>query len=153
MLELLCPARSNSHPVTQVNFHACTAGRAPRRQVTSTDARRCRYPREALPCSITGCSVRTERALGVKAIFAVLIVCAIGAYAYSEQRRAGQRATRMESQARTAIATGEVFRCDGRIYRSQMTSCAEAKYFLDHCPGTRMDGNNDGVPCEKQWCK
>jgi len=45
------------------------------------------------------------------------------------------------------------FRCDGRTHCSQMTSCAEATYFLKNCPGTQMDGNNDGVPCERQWCK
>ena len=44
------------------------------------------------------------------------------------------------------------FRCDGRTMCSQMTSCAEAKYFLRNCPGTKMDGNHDGVPCEQQWC-
>tara|TARA_R110001606_G_scaffold218549_1_gene366324 strand:- start:15 stop:335 length:321 start_codon:yes stop_codon:yes gene_type:complete len=40
------------------------------------------------------------------------------------------------------------FRCDGRQYCAQMTSRAEAEYFLQHCPDTRMDGDNDGVPCE-----
>ncbi|HMN58538.1 MAG TPA: cold shock domain-containing protein [Ottowia sp.] len=44
------------------------------------------------------------------------------------------------------------FRCDGRTMCSQMTSCAEATYFLQNCPGTKMDGNRDGVPCEQQWC-
>jgi len=44
------------------------------------------------------------------------------------------------------------FACDGRIYCSQMTSCDEAKYFVAHCPNVKMDGNGDGVPCEKQWC-
>lgn len=44
------------------------------------------------------------------------------------------------------------FRCDGRTYCSQMTSCAEATYFIQHCPNTKMDGDNDGVPCESQWC-
>ncbi|PSF08116.1 DNA-binding protein, partial [Marinobacter fuscus] len=44
------------------------------------------------------------------------------------------------------------FRCDGRTYCSQMTSCAEATYFLRNCPNTKMDGNHDGVPCERQWC-
>jgi hypothetical protein len=44
------------------------------------------------------------------------------------------------------------FKCDGRIYCSQMTSCAEATYFLRNCPGTKMDGDHDGVPCENQWC-
>jgi len=44
------------------------------------------------------------------------------------------------------------FRCDGRTHCSQMTSCAEATWFINHCPGTQMDGNHDGVPCERQWC-
>jgi hypothetical protein len=44
------------------------------------------------------------------------------------------------------------FTCDGRVHCSQMTSCAEATYFVKNCPGTKMDGNNDGVPCESQWC-
>jgi hypothetical protein len=45
------------------------------------------------------------------------------------------------------------FQCDGRVYCSQMNSCSEAMFFLQNCPGTKMDGNDDGVPCEKQWCK
>jgi Excalibur calcium-binding domain len=45
------------------------------------------------------------------------------------------------------------FKCDGRIYCSQMTSCEEATYFLKNCPGVKMDGDNDGVPCERQWCR
>jgi hypothetical protein len=44
------------------------------------------------------------------------------------------------------------FACDGRTYCSQMKSCDEAKYFVQHCPNVKMDGNNDGIPCEKQWC-
>ena len=47
----------------------------------------------------------------------------------------------------------EKYSCDGRTHCSQMTSCDEAKFFLDNCPGTAMDGDNDGVPCEKQWCQ
>ena len=47
---------------------------------------------------------------------------------------------------------GATSRCDGRTRCSQMTSCAEATWFLNHCPGVRMDGNRDGVPCEQQWC-
>ena len=44
------------------------------------------------------------------------------------------------------------FSCDGRTHCSQMTSCAEATYFTNYCPNTKMDGNHDGVPCEQQWC-
>jgi cold shock CspA family protein len=48
--------------------------------------------------------------------------------------------------------TSQSFSCDGRTHCSQMTSCAEARYFLKHCPGVQMDGNGDGEPCEQQWC-
>jgi hypothetical protein len=44
------------------------------------------------------------------------------------------------------------YRCDGRTHCSQMRSCEEAKYFIQHCPRTQMDGDNDGIPCESQWC-
>jgi micrococcal nuclease len=49
-------------------------------------------------------------------------------------------------------AVSNNFRCDGRTYCSQMKSCDEARYFLANCPGTKMDGDGDGVPCEDQWC-
>ncbi len=44
------------------------------------------------------------------------------------------------------------FQCDGRQHCSQMRSCEEAKFFIRKCPNTKMDGDNDGVPCESQWC-
>ncbi|WNO59693.1 excalibur calcium-binding domain-containing protein [Rheinheimera sp. MMS21-TC3] len=40
------------------------------------------------------------------------------------------------------------YRCDGRQHCSQMTSRAEAEFFLENCPNTKMDGDNDGIPCE-----
>lgn len=44
------------------------------------------------------------------------------------------------------------FQCDGRTHCSEMTSCEEARYFLQHCPGTELDGDGDGQPCERQHC-
>lgn len=49
--------------------------------------------------------------------------------------------------------SGSSFRCDGRTRCTQMTSCEEATFFLRNCPNVEMDGNNDGVPCERQWCR
>ena len=54
--------------------------------------------------------------------------------------------------ATTPAAAAPQFTCDGRTHCSQMRSCAEATFFLQHCPNTQMDGNNDGEPCEQQWC-
>jgi endonuclease YncB( thermonuclease family) len=56
------------------------------------------------------------------------------------------------SAVKVAAASGSAYRCDQRTYCSQMTSCEEATWFLQHCPGVKMDGNRDGVPCEQQWC-
>lgn len=50
------------------------------------------------------------------------------------------------------LPVAPAFRCDGRLHCSQMTSCNEAKLFLKNCPGVKMDGDGDGVPCEQQWC-
>ena len=44
------------------------------------------------------------------------------------------------------------FRCDGRRHCSEMTSCDEATFFVRNCPDTEMDGDHDGIPCERQWC-
>jgi cold shock CspA family protein len=52
-----------------------------------------------------------------------------------------------------ARVTSPAYRCDGRTHCSQMTSCAEATFFLRNCPGTQMDGDGDGIPCERQWCQ
>ena len=65
---------------------------------------------------------------------------------------------RLQEQQKRAADLGvpipkkEVFSCDGRMHCSQMSSCEEAKFFLKNCPGTKMDGDNDGIPCEQDLC-
>jgi len=41
------------------------------------------------------------------------------------------------------------FTCDGRQHCSQMNSRAEAVFFINNCPNTKMDGDRDGDPCER----
>ena len=48
----------------------------------------------------------------------------------------------------TKVIRTQHFTCDGRQHCSQMTSRAEAEFFTKHCPNTKMDGDNDGIPCE-----
>ena len=92
-------------------------------------------------------------------ILRVLFAAAVLWFAYTRYQGAAHRSElALERPSTVSHSTAEsnsqaTFRCDGRTYCSQMTSCAEATYFIEHCPGTKMDGNNDGVPCEKQWCK
>ncbi|UTO18860.1 cold shock domain-containing protein [Acinetobacter sp. Z1] len=46
------------------------------------------------------------------------------------------------------IVTNAQFRCDGRQYCSEMRSLEEARWFVRNCTNTKMDGDNDGEPCE-----
>ena len=61
-------------------------------------------------------------------------------------------ATDSTDNARPSRQSTPRYRCDGRTHCSQMTSCAEATWFIRNCPSTQMDGDGDGVPCETQWC-
>ncbi len=72
--------------------------------------------------------------------------------AAEKKRRATAAAAAPEKSVPAPAAAPGGFSCDGRQYCSQMKSCAEAKYFLANCPGAQMDGDKNGVPCEKQWC-
>jgi micrococcal nuclease len=66
-------------------------------------------------------------------------------------KKSGAALAAVVTAAATTSTSGR--RCDGRRYCSQMGSCEEATWFLENCPGTQMDGDNDGVPCETQWCR
>jgi hypothetical protein len=44
------------------------------------------------------------------------------------------------------------FQCQGKRRCSEMTSCEEATFYLENCPGVEIDGDADGIPCESQWC-
>lgn len=77
-----------------------------------------------------------------------------GKYASDTRRTAVPDAAISAPDTQPVASPGQAaFRCDGRKYCSQMTSCAEATYFLKHCPDVQMDGDHDGIPCEQQWCR
>lgn len=86
---------------------------------------------------------------------ALCLVLVLGAIALAQYPRWSARLTPPPQPSVATPHSAEAtqgFRCDGRTHCSQMTSCAEAKFFLKNCPGTQMDGNSDGTPCEQQWC-
>lgn len=101
---------------------------------------------------------RTQPATTRQGTFAMitglLMLAVIGWYGYS---RFATNRTRPPAPAAHAVqalpvAPAQIFSCDGRTRCSQMTSCAEATFFIKQCPGTQMDGDGDGEPCESQWC-
>ena len=82
----------------------------------------------------------------MKNIILIAIVAAIGWYGnylYKERRYN----TEFVQNASTASENSS-FKCDGRVHCSQMTSRAEAEFFVRNCPNTKMDGDRDGIPCE-----
>ena len=99
----------------------------------------------------------------MKNLIVLLLIASLGWYGYGKYQQA-TRQTQPEQAfspelpterpaTRPERPTGKSYTCDGRTYCSQMTSCEEATWFLRNCPGTKMEGNNDGIPCERQWCK
>jgi cold shock CspA family protein len=118
-----------------------------------TRAIRVMRPGQASKASYVAASSRRPATSALGGIITLAALAALGAYAYSLYSE------RPPSTESAATATSEQidpdpspYACDGRTHCSEMTSCAEATYFIEHCPGTKMDGNGDGIPCESQWC-
>ncbi len=90
--------------------------------------------------------------------FLILAALVWNGYQHFSERHAVQ--TPEQDSVPTAQGLTEVvetqpeqsYSCDGRKRCPQMSSCEEATWFLEHCPGMEMDGDHDGVPCEDQWC-
>ena len=64
--------------------------------------------------------------------------------------RRGARAANtpvLASASRTAS-----FTCGRKTYCREMASCAEARFYLQRCGLSRIDGDGDGVPCEQRHC-
>ena len=59
------------------------------------------------------------------------------------------RAPAAPTAAPTSAASSSGFTCAGKRYCREMTSCEEAKFYLTTCGVGSLDGNKDGVPCEK----
>jgi cold shock CspA family protein len=94
---------------------------------------------------------RDNKAGGVAAT--LLVIAGVAAYAYFQSGTGvGPSEPSGSDVSRHIAAPSGQYSCDGRTMCSQMTSCAEARYFIRHCPNTQMDGDGDGVPCESQWC-
>ena len=103
-------------------------------------------------------SGRRENSGFLGRIISLAVVIALAIYGYGKyaHRIAAQESV-VAPQESVAVHSNEntvssAYKCDGRTYCSQMTSCAEATFFLKSCPDVKMDGNHDGVPCEQQWC-
>jgi cold shock CspA family protein len=96
---------------------------------------------------------RKPSGLGI-GVAAIGLLAALGTVAYSFiQTNTEAPATATQPLHLTSGHSDTLaFKCDGRRRCSQMSSCEEATQFLRHCPGMEMDGDGDGVPCEREFC-
>ncbi|MCC4618958.1 excalibur calcium-binding domain-containing protein [Xanthomonas cassavae CFBP 4642] len=105
-----------------------------------------------------------SRQIGLGKVLLLMAVMGCGALAYQQRDRlsdavadavapAPEPATAPTRPTPTTAEASTQFSCAGRTHCSQMTSCADARCVLQHCPTTQMDGDGDGVPCETQWCR
>ena len=86
---------------------------------------------------------------GYRIIPVLLVVAAVSVYS----KFANQNLS-TESSGLTIVEpvkSTQQFQCQGKVYCSEMTSYEEAAFYLQNCPGTKMDGDNDGIPCEQQF--
>lgn len=88
----------------------------------------------------------------ITTIVGLILICLLAYFVYGKYQRyqlAQQSSVDIQSAAQVLVNSNPSgYRCDGRIHCSQMNSREEARWFVRNCPGTKMDGNNDGEPCE-----
>lgn len=51
------------------------------------------------------------------------------------------------------VESEESFECAGKKTCKEMTSCSEARFYLNSCGLKSIDGDSDGTPCEVEWCR
>jgi hypothetical protein len=84
----------------------------------------------------------------------VLLAAIVGSVAwYSKKQEISDpaRAHAVQSES-LLVERAPTFQCERKTRCSHMSSCEEATFYLQNCPGTEMDGDKDGVPCESQHC-
>jgi hypothetical protein len=90
----------------------------------------------------------------MKRILFGLVVGALAVHVYNKQIAPPAEAAETADQAPMAAAAlpEPEYQCDGREHCSQMKNCEEAEFFLSNCPNVKMDGDDDGLPCERGPC-
>lgn len=84
----------------------------------------------------------------MKKIILLALIGLAGWQIYSQQNVPVITNADLEALNSADDSFNDSFSCDGRQHCSQMTSRAEAVYFIQNCPNTKMDGDYDGIPCE-----
>ena len=59
-----------------------------------------------------------------------------------------RKGSRSVTAKKEPIENNPEFNCGTKRYCKEMASCEEARYYLEHCGLSGLDGDGDGVPCE-----
>ncbi len=87
-------------------------------------------------------------------IFPVILILVAMAAFYSKVKNQVSNKDDSKSTVREIaepIKAATQFKCEGKVYCSDMHSYEEALFYVRNCPGTKMDGDGDGEPCERQF--
>jgi cold shock CspA family protein len=83
-------------------------------------------------------------------LFPILVVIGGAVFIYSKIPTKKFDTSPVEA-VEAAVEPMEHFQCQGKVWCSEMSSYEEAVFYLRNCPGTKMDGDGDGIPCENQF--
>lgn len=72
-----------------------------------------------------------------------------GRRAKATERAAARPTSRASVMADAPRQSPSRFQCGTKTYCREMNSCEEAMFHLNRCGLNRLDGDSDGVPCEK----
>lgn len=106
------------------------------------------YPSRPTPIKFQYKRKSTEKSSNYNFI-GILLLLAFGYVVLTKFKPIHQEARFLSEPTSVKVVA---FQCAGKTHCSEMISCEEATYYLNHCPGAVTDGDGDGIPCEDQWC-
>ena len=84
--------------------------------------------------------------------FSILSIIIAAVFIFNKlSNRNSHRIKQIAETEALPLESTQHFQCEGKVYCSEMSSYEEALFYLNNCPGTKMDGDNDGEPCERQF--
>jgi cold shock CspA family protein len=109
-----------------------------------------KYPIKEKPYRKSSYVNKSKNRLNLLPIMAIIVIAVIiytKIFKLKDQSNIISHSTSQVEQ----FAQQEKFQCQGKVWCSQMSSYEEALFYLRNCPGTKMDGDSDGEPCENQF--
>lgn len=87
-------------------------------------------------------------------VLSLVVIAGLGYYGWHEFNARTRRVDPLPGSngSRRQFSSPTQFQCQGKIHCSEITSCEEAMFYLKNCPGVKIDGDRNGIPCESQWC-